>query len=750
MFRQGAEEGKLNYMLIITPYDTKLKPLIEAVNSGNLDQVRKWIESGEPLYNPKSRSASVLAIASELGFFSMLELLLSVGGWEQYPRALDSALQEAVRIVHIDNAGLLLDHGANPNSVGWYSIFASHKRDLVTTFLEHKKDVSDIDEGIEEAEWGTARAVRDWLENDRTMEVPLLRKMMDLLDDIYENSTWYIGRTDDYKQSERQADAAKHAERLFSLIRWTGVDTRRRVVVDEEDGTMDSVFAAVVRKGTRNQLRSLGQEAADVNLLNEAAYDMEWCDEAKADYMYKSGLVINDRPDGTSSLLLAHFKERNEPVVMYLAEHGAKMPEVDTETLKEWRNHFYKYSKPMPGILLALAKVLTPQQMSVAIHGDRASEVFGADEATIVENLYDPDKSESPDAFVQCMEKVKASIKGAVVHPLARKYRGYCLQSDRTPYPPELVRLLGRQTKMCNFRGDECSKEIRPWIVCVLNQFIPKCIERGAKFRFEEIKDEYRYRNDRPDVDFVAKIDGYDVPIVFREGKIKPKAYLLREAVSGDVYSGKLQFCHRLGRSVGSPEVVLRERKYLWFQDHIEEMVDGLFAVVKKKKLADAREKERQERLEKERQERERVAREQEEKRLAEERLRAQEERRRREEAAAIEAQKAVEQKLFNNVVLKARVAEDCRRVRSYLDEVRTTVENVESEDRVKIVSWLEAVESVLEQKEKWSHDPFSEIEPVIKEPSSTQQEINVGRSAETEMAAQRNFWASRGWWNKR
>ena len=148
-------------MLVTTPYDTKLKSLIEAVSSGNLEQVRKWIESGEPLYNPKSRSASVLAIASELGFFSMLELLLSVGGWEQYPRALDSALQEAVRIPHVDNVRLLLDHGANPNSVGWYSIFASHKRDIVTAFLEHKKDASDINDGIDEAEWGTARALRD-------------------------------------------------------------------------------------------------------------------------------------------------------------------------------------------------------------------------------------------------------------------------------------------------------------------------------------------------------------------------------------------------------------------------------------------------------------------------------------------------------------------------------------------------------------------------------------------------------------
>ena len=736
-------------MLTTTPYDEKLKPLIKAVSDGNLDLVRKWIESGEPLYNPKSRSASVLDVAAESGFFSMLELLLSVGGWEQYARALNSALEEAVQIPHVDNARLLLDHGADPNSVGWYSIFASHKRDLVTVFLEHKKDTSDIDEGIGEAEWGTARALRDWLENDRTMEVPLLRKMIELLDEIYENSIWYIGQTD-YKQMEEQAIVAKRAERVFSLIRWTGVDTRRSIVVEEEEGTKDSVFAAVVRKGTRNQLRSLGREESDAKLLNVAARDMEWCDEAKADYMCKCGLVINDREDGTSSLLLLHFRKRNESIVMYLAEHGAKMPTIGAETLKEWQNHFYKYSKPKPGILLALAKVLTPDQMAIAIHGSKAREVFGADEESIVEDLYDSDKSQSPDAFIRCMDKVKAAIKGATIHPLARKFRGYCLQADREPYSPEIVRFLGHQVKMCNFRGNECSKEIRPWVVCVLNQFIPRCIERGAKFRFEEIKNEYCYRDDRPDVDFIVKIDGYDVPLVFREGKIKPKAYLLREAISGDVYSGKLQFCHRLGRPLRAPEAVLSERKYLWFQDHIEEMVDGLFAVVEKKKRADLREKERQERFERERLEREQVAREREAKRLAEERLRAEEARRHREEVAAIEARKAAEEKLFNEVVLKAKVAEDCYRVRTYLNELRKTMENLDAEERAKMQSWLEGVEAVLEQKERWSRNPFSKVEPMIKEVSSSQKQADIDKGSCVEISPQSNFWANRGWWNKR
>jgi len=67
-------------MVVTTPYDEKLKPLFAAVDGGNLEIVRSWIAAGEPLHNPKSRTNSVLADAAEAGFFSMLELLLSVDG----------------------------------------------------------------------------------------------------------------------------------------------------------------------------------------------------------------------------------------------------------------------------------------------------------------------------------------------------------------------------------------------------------------------------------------------------------------------------------------------------------------------------------------------------------------------------------------------------------------------------------------------------------------------------------------------
>lgn len=732
-------------MIETTPYDEKLKPLFGAIEVGNIEQVKAWIAAGEPLLNPKSRSPSALVVAAEAGFFSMVELLLSVDGWIKYPRMLNAALRESIRMSHVDNVKILLDNGADPNSVDWYSVFATHKRDIVTTFLEHEKSVDDIGEGIEVAEWGTARALREWLEHDKTPEIPLLRKMISVLDEIYENSTFYMDRNDEIKQHEGQNEIAKHAEKVFALIRWTGVDTRRKF---DLDGQEDSVYAAVVRKGTRNQLRSLGREEKDADLLNAAATDMEWCDEAKADYMFKIGLTVNDRADGTSSLLLSHFGRQNESVVMYLAEHGARLPEIDEEMLDRWRNHFYKYAKPRPGILLSLARILTSDQMSLVIRGQKIVEVFGSDERTILDDLYDADKTQSPDAFAKHMEQVKISLKGAAIHPLARNFRGYCMKSDRTPYPQELVRFVGHQVAMCNFRGNECSKEIRPWIICVLNQFIPKCIARGAKFRFEEIKERYTYRNERPDVDFIAHIDGYDVPLLFKEGKSAPKAHLLRKPVTGEVYSGKLQFCHRLDRRICSPEVILKERSFLWFENHIDDMVEGLFSVVEKKKRADEREKERQDRLEKERRKREDEAREREDRRRAEEHAREEDARRRREEEAALAARRLAEEKLFESVVAKAQVLDDCRRVRAYLEDVRRAAGVVNQDEKLRIDKWMNSVESILCKKERWGRDPFSVVVSSASEESRPVEKERIETCHVT--SPERNYWASRGWWNKR
>ena len=76
-----------------TQYDAKLEPLKEAVESGNSDFLRRWLEKGQPICNPESKRDSLLSVAVKSRQFSMLEMLLGAGNWrEEYPRVLKEYL----------------------------------------------------------------------------------------------------------------------------------------------------------------------------------------------------------------------------------------------------------------------------------------------------------------------------------------------------------------------------------------------------------------------------------------------------------------------------------------------------------------------------------------------------------------------------------------------------------------------------------------------------------------------------------
>ena len=118
-----------------TQYDAKLEPLKEAVESGNSDFLRRWLEEGQPICNPESKRESLLSVAVKSRQFSMLELLLGAGNWrEEYPRALSRALGEAVRSKQIDIVRLLLANGASVESVPWWKIADTHSMEMTDVF----------------------------------------------------------------------------------------------------------------------------------------------------------------------------------------------------------------------------------------------------------------------------------------------------------------------------------------------------------------------------------------------------------------------------------------------------------------------------------------------------------------------------------------------------------------------------------------------------------------------------------------
>ena len=232
--------------------------------------------------------------------------------------------------------------------------------------------------------------------------------------------------------------------------------------------------------------------------------------------------------------------------------------------------------------------------------------------------------------------------------------------------------------------------------------------------------------------------------------KVKPKPYLLREPASEEVYSGKLQLCHYLGRRPNAPEVIAKEHSFLWFKDHVEDLVEGLFAVVEKQKKSDERERAREERLEKERQERQAAEHERYLKQQAEAKVREEEMRRLREEAERAAAQKEAEEGLFFNALVKARTLDDCRQVKGYVDEICALAESLEPDVREKILSWADSVRRVIAKKEGWSVDPFSPLPTFDKGVSSDNPMMTNMSHSGCFSSPERNYWANRGWWNKR
>jgi hypothetical protein len=664
-------------------YDEKLKPIIEHVKNGNYKAVKQWIDDGNPVFNPESKSKSVLYYAATNGFFSILELLVQAD-WKQEPAQLNSALNKSIDIVHLDCVRLLLENGADVKSVSWDSIFYTHNSRIVSLFFEYKKGVEDFENAIGQIEQGTAGAIKNALPAHPEFEIPVLNKMLEYLFEMeyYSSSELRYGM----ESAEEQAKQHTHYARLFGLLRWTGADVRRQLT--GEDGST-SVLKYAVQCSKLSVIKTLKLTADDP--INEYAQGMSDCDEAKLKYLIKLGLSINDQADGTSSHLLSYMKRGNLSVVQVFIDNGAKLPPVESKELKDLRYSLFHHTMP-GGIFLSLAKVISVDQMKYLLTNSKVKEILGDTPEVIIHNLYDPANSESPDTFDRLMEGVSEELTLTDVHPVARKYRGYCTKSDRTP-DPFPINIPGRNHDLYSFSSLQCSKEIRPWIIMLLNKIVPELEKQGGKFEFEESKS----WGNHIDVNFCVNIRNYKIPLEFHEAVTSPKKYLSRENNAKSTFIGKLQFCHRLH---GQKVKLAEEKTFMGFNDRIDYLVSRVVSV------AELEDKHVQERREmNERWERERQERAQKEQQEYQARVKLENQRARSRQK--VQEMIHEEQSFFKDFSKKAQAFEDCRIMRQYLAELKkewlSSVNKLNDEQK----NWLSRAELLLKH-----HDPFQKKTP--------------------------------------
>jgi ankyrin repeat protein len=117
--------------------------LVDYCKKGKLFEARDWIAQGKPIdlpltLPPKQQKRSPLHIAMELGFYSLIQILVENGASMEEPRY--SALQHALEKRRLDIVQLLVKNGAQIASVDLEMVFDTWDKEIMIFFIENGAD----------------------------------------------------------------------------------------------------------------------------------------------------------------------------------------------------------------------------------------------------------------------------------------------------------------------------------------------------------------------------------------------------------------------------------------------------------------------------------------------------------------------------------------------------------------------------------------------------------------------------------
>ena len=270
--------------------EIEAKQLIALCRAGRLYEVEQWINEGRSLdisaATKRGRRRSVLEIAVETGFHSMVELLARRGSDESTKNA---ALAQAVSSHRLDLVELLVQHGADINSINLADVLLDWEPKMIRFFLDRGADPI---RGRPFAVAFGARirtALRPFLESKESYP-ELAPKLQEQLDCALRHF------------------CAEGDLKWVSLLIWAGGDPRSRGPSLEKDYTEDSeCYTSGLEEACRSEnaevLKKLKPDPTRDNLallLREAAM---WGRKATLEYLLAFGINPNDKPNGGSSAL---------------------------------------------------------------------------------------------------------------------------------------------------------------------------------------------------------------------------------------------------------------------------------------------------------------------------------------------------------------------------------------------------------------------------------------------------------------
>jgi hypothetical protein len=124
-------------------YD-EIKPMIELCNAGRIFDVQAWIAAGKPVNPPHpslkgARKKGPLQTAVDKGFHSLVQVLLEGGA--HITDGSYNALEQALFARRLDLIRLLVEHGADINSVDITWVFDTWQPEIMEYFIDQGADV---------------------------------------------------------------------------------------------------------------------------------------------------------------------------------------------------------------------------------------------------------------------------------------------------------------------------------------------------------------------------------------------------------------------------------------------------------------------------------------------------------------------------------------------------------------------------------------------------------------------------------
>ncbi len=320
------------------------KALLELCRTGRLYEVEEWIASGKSLQVPVDYKKTVLEVALETGFHSLVELIAE---HETDQATKNAALWNAVARKRMDFVQLLLAHGADLKLVPFAEVLSSWDPKMIRFFLAEGADAVN---GAPFAEAFGARirtAIGPFLEYKR--QHPELAEKL-----------------------QEQADCAlRHFSRegnlkWVSLLLWVGANPRTRGPVLGEEYTNDPEnFSTALEEASYAEsvdiLRRLKPEPGgdDLTALMRSAALLARKDTVE--YLLRLGANPNDKENGGSSALdscLTHFGfesinpyrqqrsrysvSRTLGCIQALTEHGAQWKPAGPKEVNWVRQSLYE------------------------------------------------------------------------------------------------------------------------------------------------------------------------------------------------------------------------------------------------------------------------------------------------------------------------------------------------------------------------------------------------------------------------